>query len=103
MVKVYSASLLVLVENMKNVLAAHGIESHIMNRYLSSVAGEVPPLETWPQLWVSEDDFDRAKNIVEDVESDTGGTEGTVKCPNCGEDVERQFGECWNCGTMIGS
>ena len=26
----------------------------------------------------------------------------TIKCPKCGEEVEDQFDECWNCGAERG-
>ncbi len=47
MKRVYSAPVLALVENVKNVLELNGIESTILNQYLSAVVGEVPPIETW--------------------------------------------------------
>jgi hypothetical protein len=49
MVRVYSSQLLALVENMRNILGIHGVESRIMNQYLSAAVGEIPPIEAWPQ------------------------------------------------------
>ncbi len=101
MVKVYSAQILALVENMKNVLKMHEIESNITNQYLSAAVGEIPPHEAWPQLWVADQDFERAKKIVEEALRDSPESQEMLICPKCGEEVEGHFAECWNCGTTI--
>lgn len=101
MVKVYTGEVLALVENMKNLLKMHNIESTIKNQYLSAAVGEIPPNEAWPQLWVADQDFERAKKIVEDAERDSPESQKVLICPKCGEEVEGQFAECWNCGTDL--
>lgn len=101
MVKVYSAEILALVENMKNVLKMYDFESYIRNQYLSAVVGEIPPHEAWPQLWVLEQDLERAREIIKDAESDSPESKEVRICPVCGEEVEGQFAECWNCGTAL--
>ena len=101
MVRVYSAQILALVENMKNILKMHAIESTITNQYLSAAVGEIPPHEAWPQLWVSESDAARAQAIVDDATQEPPDLKLLRTCPNCGEAVENQFAECWNCGTAI--
>jgi hypothetical protein len=101
MERVYSAQVLVLVENMKNILEMHGIESRITNHYLSAAVGEIPPHEAWPQLWVSEQDLEQAKQVVEEALSDSPESQTVRICPSCGEEVEGQFAECWNCGTVL--
>ena len=101
MVRVYSSQLLVLVVNMKNILGIHGIESRITNQYLSAAVGEIPPIEAWPQLWVSEEDGELAKRIVEEAEKDQPEFHEPWVCPNCGKEVDGLFAECWNCGRRI--
>ncbi|MGE4544061.1 MAG: DUF2007 domain-containing protein [Pedobacter sp.] len=101
MVRVYSSQILALVENMKNLLAIQGIGSKITNQYLSAAVGEIPPIEAWPQLWVSDEDADLAKKIVEDALKDHPEYNEVRICPHCGEEVEGQFAECWNCGTRL--
>lgn len=101
MKRVYTGQVLALVENMKNVLKMHHIESQIRNRHLSTAVGEIPPHEAWPQLWVADHDFEQARKIVEDAEKDPPESKEVFICPKCGEEVEGQFFECWNCGTAI--
>jgi hypothetical protein len=99
MVRVYSSQVLALVQNMKNILEIRGIESRITNQYLSAAVGEIPPIEAWPQLWVSEEDFELAKRFVAEAEKDPPESHEIWLCPNCGMEVEGHFAECWNCGT----
>jgi len=60
--------------------------------------GEIPFLEAWPELWVAELDFDRAQELIETAVHGEGLAEPLWTCPSCGEEVEGQFTECWNCG-----
>jgi anaerobic ribonucleoside-triphosphate reductase len=101
MLRVYTGEVLALVEIMKSVLKMHNIESYIKNQYLSAAVGEIPPQESWPQLWVSDQDFERAKRIIEDAESDSMQSQEIFICPKCGEEIEGQFAKCWNCGSDI--
>ena len=39
----------------KGVLENEGIESIIKNEHLSGLAGEVPFMEAWPEVWVTDD------------------------------------------------
>jgi len=99
MIRIYSAPMLAMVENVKNVLEQDGIECIVSNEYLSAGVGELPPIETWPQLWVTEMDAERASKIIEAAEKNTGDSQETWACPKCHEEIEAQFSECWNCGT----
>ncbi len=99
MKRIYSAPVLAIVENMKNVLQLYGIRSIITNQFLSAGIGELPPIESWPQLWVAEENAERASELIEAIPKDLNGEEKTWICPKCNEEVEGQFTECWNCGT----
>lgn len=96
--RVYSASLLPLVQNIRNVLELNGISCSITNQYLSTAVGEIPPIECWPQLWVRNEDFPRAKHIINAMLTHQTSSENTWICPKCNEQLEGQFTECWNCG-----
>ncbi|MDB6098318.1 MAG: hypothetical protein JWN58_1021, partial [Gammaproteobacteria bacterium] len=47
------------VAHARNVLTAAGIESELRNQYLAGALGDLPMLETWPELMV-EDTFESA-------------------------------------------
>jgi len=98
MKRVYSAEYLVPVIHVRNLLEAEGIRCELRNERLGGVVGEIPFLETWPELWVAELDFERARELIELEVHSQGVEEPAWTCPDCKEPVEGQFSECWNCG-----
>ena len=98
MKRVYSSSLLAIVENVKNVLELNEIRCVLKNKHLSVALGDIPPIECWPQLWVADEDVERALQII-DTSVDKESQQGNWVCPKCKEKIEAQFTECWNCGT----
>ena len=99
MKKVYSSQDSLMIWHLKNILENHGIHPMLKGEYLGGVAGEVPPIECWPELWVVEDSqYDQARKIIETALSSKGSTSQPWKCPGCSEEIEGQFTECWNCG-----
>lgn len=98
MKRVYTAESLVRIMHLRNLLEAEGIRSEIRNERLGGVVGEIPFLETWPELWVAELDFDRAQELIELERHSHGVAAPAWTCPGCGEPIEGQFSECWQCG-----
>lgn len=98
MKKLTSSESLITINHYKNLLAAEGIRTEIRNEYLGSIMGEMPFVETWPELWVVNTlEFDRAEQIIEEIE--TASPSEPWKCLNCGEQNEGQFAVCWKCNT----
>lgn len=98
---IYSSEHLFLVNHMKELIESYGIECLIKNSYLAGGAGELPPTETWPRLYVlNDEDFARAMQLVEAelARMKTVSDNGNWQCPHCGEDVDANFVLCWNCG-----
>ena len=82
--------------NVSNVLRGHGIEVVLNNEYASSAAGGLAPLDTWPEVWiVNDDDLDSSIKIIEslDVEIKTE----MWQCRKCLEMNDETFDYCWNC------
>lgn len=92
---VYSASNISLVSIFQSILEGHGIRCWIKNEFISAGIGEIPPIECWPQICVDDDVFPEAERIVANALSEKVMT--AWACP-CGEEIEGQFTECWNCG-----
>ena len=84
-----------LVDNVRNILSLNRIETVLKNEFLSSGAGELSPIDVWPELWVSEDDFDKAQAIVAEIQSPAG--EHAWFCRRCHERNEPTFEICWQC------
>lgn len=84
--------------HVKSLLEEDGIHCLIKNEALSGAIGEIPPIECWPEVWITDDDdYDRAKAIIENLLEDAQ----TIKLPwlcECGEEIEGQFYACWHCG-----
>ncbi len=98
MKKLTTSESLITINHYKNLLAAEDIRTEIRNEYLGSIMGEMPFVETWPELWVVNTlEFDRAKQIIEEVESESPAAPWT--CLKCGEQNEGQFAVCWKCST----
>jgi hypothetical protein len=97
--RVFRAASLLQVAHARNVLIAAGIDSELRNQYLAGALGDLPMLETWPQLWV-EDDFESAALRALEKAATAPSGAGWV-CAQCGEQLEPQFTTCWRCGTMV--
>jgi hypothetical protein len=79
------------------VLASHGIEAQLRNTTLSGGAGELPIVETWPQVWVADEQEQHAKRVIEAVARGTEPRAAPWRCERCGEWIGGQFDECWRC------
>ncbi len=67
-------------DELKSVLEADGIPSRIRNEWIAAMTGYTLPLVNaaspiwaWPEIWVSDEDFERASEIVADFQSTTTG------------------------------
>jgi hypothetical protein len=99
MKKVYSAKDPLMVAHLKNVLAMFGIHCVTRNLDLSSAAGELPPIECWPEIWITNDEkLARAKSIIKKTLAPLESVKKSWRCAGCGEELGGQFTECWNCG-----
>lgn len=100
MKKVYENLEYAMVGHMKSILESKDIRCEIRNEGGVSVAGEVPFTQVYPELWVlSNADVPKAKAFIEEFRKtlDTGPPAADWTCSSCGESVEGQFSECWNC------
>ena len=99
MKRVYSAKDPLMVGHLRNVLATFGIRCVARNLDLSSAAGELPPIECWPEPWVVDDEkIGRALSILKQTLAPLESVKRPWHCIGCGETIEGQFTECWNCG-----
>ena len=97
MPRVDSAPNLVLATLWADALSAAGIEARVFSRYLSSIAGEIPPSEAEPTVWVLDDaDLERARALLLELRRPLRGP--GWNCRECGEHHGPQFAQCWKCG-----
>ena len=96
------------VDLIKNILEVNGIKSYLKDEILGTWVPHIasPGGAGAVKIAVAESDVGRAKAILEEMSSK--GSEDHQKksqedlwtCPSCGETVEVQFAQCWNCQTM---
>ncbi len=99
MKKIYVSMSLPEVESLKSVMEQSGIPCTIKNQQTAGLAGEVPFVEVFPELWVLKDeDSPKAIDILENWSKAKPHQEKEWICQKCGETIEKEFTACWNCG-----
>ena len=93
---VYTHENRLMVLNVRNILSDHGIEVVVNKEYASSAAGGLAPSDTWPEVWiVDDDDLDSSIKIVESLDLEIKTT--MWQCLECLEMNDEAFDYCWNC------
>jgi hypothetical protein len=87
-------------ERIRDVLESAGIQCLIRGEMLTGLAGDAPPPDCIPEIWVMDDaQLDEARQILASLLSEPVSTGPAWKCPRCGESLEPQFDSCWRCGS----
>ena len=95
MKRVFRAATLLQVAHARNVLITAGIQCELRNQYSAGAMGDLPMMETWPQIFVDDVDERCALSVLDRAQTAPSGNPWT--CPACGEISEPQFTQCWNC------
>ena len=78
-----------------DALLQAGIQASTQRYFLSSVAGELPPDQCLPEVWVTDDAQEaQAKALLHALQN---LPQRRWTCA-CGELVEGGFDACWSCG-----
>src|SRR5271170_6220659 len=101
MKRVYRAASLLQVAHARNVLISAGIRCELRNVFLAGAMGDLPMMETWPQLYVEDPDEHYALSVLARASSVVAGAPWV--CEECNEQLEPQFTTCWRCGYERGS
>jgi len=81
-----------------DTLCQAGISATVQRQYLSSVAGELPPDQCLPEIWVTDDTHEpQARSLLREL---AHLPQRRWLCA-CGELVEGGFESCWNCGRAM--
>jgi hypothetical protein len=98
--KVYSSKDVNLVHFARSVLEAHQIDSVILREQLTGAVGGLAPLDTWPELWVHDaDELEQASQLIAAAMKMSETQQTAWICHACGEKIEPQFTQCWQCDT----
>lgn len=99
MIRVYTAPSIALTAPVKDLLEGNGIPCVLRNEFLGAGRGEIPPIECWPEVWVTNDsDAERAQQLVAQATRGPDLVREPWRCRRCGEEVDGVFARCWNCG-----
>lgn len=83
--------------HIRNVLAQHRIEATLKNETLFGATGEIPVLESLPEVWVDAARSDEALALIKAIRSAPPRVPRWT-CRGCGERVDGVFAVCWSCG-----
>ena len=98
MKKVYTNENMALVGIAKSYLLERNIQCVIRNEFASSVMGEVPFLDVWPELWLLDDSqYNDAVVLLKEIQ-EVPVNKIDWKCGTCQEINPGNFDICWQCG-----
>jgi hypothetical protein len=79
-----------------DLLQQGGITASVQRAYSSGIAGEIPPDQALPEVWVLDDgEHARATALLHALRH---LPHRHWVCTACGETVDGPFEQCWNCG-----
>lgn len=100
MKRVFSSENTIDVWQIRNLLEVEGIDTVVKNADMSSAFGEVPFVETWPEVWVKDPaDYEHALDIVDEYLYAEDDDRPDWRCSKCRERNDAAFAVCWNCQT----
>ncbi len=83
---------------MRSYLESHGVPSLLKNDFTSSIMGEIPFFQTWPEVWVADELYEVATQLVKDAQSELAETaDSDWVCSTCTEENPGTFELCWQC------
>lgn len=82
-----------------DLLAQAGVEASVQRYFASGIAGNIPPDQALPEVWVHDDEqFERAKALLADLQHPVWRH---WVCRACGERIDGPFDSCWQCGALM--
>ena len=94
--KLYVAHDLIEAQLIRSILQARGIDAVVGNEALQAGVGELPMVETWPEVWIRESrDWDDAVEVLRTYEQREVGSDWI--CSHCQEINPGTFDVCWAC------
>ncbi|MRD48604.1 putative signal transducing protein [Caenimonas koreensis] len=81
-----------------DALRNEGIQATMQRYFLGSAAGELPPDQCLPEVWLMDDAQEaRARLLLHDLQNVPQRRWVCV----CGELIEGGFEQCWSCGAEM--
>ena len=82
-----------------DMLRAAGVEASVQRYFASSIAGEIPPDQALPEVWIADGaELARTQALLHELRHPP---QRHWLCLRCGERIDGPFEQCWNCGTAM--
>lgn len=82
-----------------DMLAQAGFEVSVQRAYSGSIAGEIPPDQALPEVWVHDDSqLDEAHALLAQLRRPAWRH---WVCRGCAEHIDGPFDQCWQCGAAM--
>jgi len=79
-----------------DMLTTGGIAASVQRYFASGIAGEIPPDQALPEVWVMDESrHAEALRLLDELRNPPWRH---WACRNCLEQVDGPFENCWNCG-----
>ncbi|MEO5845229.1 MAG: DUF2007 domain-containing protein [Caldimonas sp.] len=79
-----------------DMLSNAGVAATVQRMYASSIAGELPPDQALPEVWISDDgELERARTLLHEL---SHPLHRHWVCRACQERIDGPFEQCWKCG-----
>ena len=80
-------------------LTRAGVEARVQRQYASSIAGEIPPDQSLPEVWLLDGaQLAQGRALLFELQHPK---ERRWVCAACGELIEGPFEQCWSCGANM--
>lgn len=82
-----------------DALRSQGIAASVQREFLAAAAGQLPPDQCLPEIWVDDDaTLPLAEQLLAELRQPP---QRRWQCASCSEVVEGGFEQCWRCGAMM--
>ena len=82
-----------------DMLTQAGFEASVQRAYAGSIAGEIPPDQALPEIWIHDDArLDDARALLAQLQRPA---RRHWVCRSCNERIDGPFDQCWQCGAAM--
>ena len=82
-----------------DMLRSGGIATSVQRYFASGIAGEIPPDQALPEVWIDDaGQFDAARRLLHELRHPAYRR---WLCTGCQELIDGPFEQCWNCGATM--
>ena len=82
-----------------DMLTSGGIAATVQRYFASGIAGEIPPDQALPEIWVTDAaQFNAARLLLHELRHPP---HRRWQCDGCGELIDGPFEQCWQCGAQM--